>query len=349
MRERVGMVWVMCLFATCLVGACQDEAVEDSTPAASTESPAPAEPPEPPTLAEAMERIRALGGTCLPADPKPGETISRVDLSGTKVTDADMIILLAFPDVHLIELQDTKVTDAGIAQLTSLAKLVQIDLQRTGVTIDGVRTLMRGVLNLRSLDLTGTAITAEDLISVRGIPGASDIGIKAFRWRDIDQLAIGEWIPGEWVDSDDGALSLRLLKPSNDLLPSYPFMLAAEVRNNTDAPVSVLPPFRGRSGRPPFGITITGPDGVLECKRWVSDRIGMLPVETIAPGDVMHDQVELHTWQFIGSDKPDAYTIAFEYHVPEHLQEIVANPPYERPPLWIGEISAKPITITKSE
>ncbi|HUG96248.1 MAG TPA: hypothetical protein VMJ94_01795, partial [Nitrososphaera sp.] len=77
----------------------------------------------------------------------PGKPVVLVYLEETKVTDADLAMLKAFPDLIRLDLTTTSITDAGLIHLKGLTKLEWVGLARTKVTDKGLENL-QGLVNL---------------------------------------------------------------------------------------------------------------------------------------------------------------------------------------------------------
>ena len=89
---------------------------------------------------EAIAQLQRLWGII----DNPGSG-SLVQLGGTKVTDADLIILPRVHSARYISLYDTAVTDAGLVHMRSLQHLERLDLSHTQVTPEGIAQLHRAM------------------------------------------------------------------------------------------------------------------------------------------------------------------------------------------------------------
>src|SRR5688500_1959134 len=84
--------------------------------------PAPPAAPSPP--ADPIALVTQLGGTVTREISRTGDTIVKVDLHETQVTDADLARLAALTDLRELDLRKAPlITDAGIAHLRALVKL----------------------------------------------------------------------------------------------------------------------------------------------------------------------------------------------------------------------------------
>jgi uncharacterized protein len=117
-------------------------------------------------------RVAELGGTVV----RDGDTIVRIDLHGTAVTDADLVVLSAVPNLRELDLRLTKVTDAAIPHVVALKKLEFLNLFRSGVSDAGVRQL--ATLNeLRTLLIGGTKVTDEGIAAIATLPHLRKISV----------------------------------------------------------------------------------------------------------------------------------------------------------------------------
>ena len=119
-----------------------------------------------------LDRIAALGGklsnrSSIQHEFSPGRFLLSmvdssyalaflygVDLSGAKVSDADLDWIVRLGYIKELKLANTQVTDAGVEQLRSLEYLSSLDLGGTRVTDRGVAALsnMRDLSSLRVID-----------------------------------------------------------------------------------------------------------------------------------------------------------------------------------------------------
>ena len=86
------------------------------------------------------------------------EKLVRLDLGGTKVSDAVGEQLAAYKNLKSLDLSRTKVTDAIAEQLSELEKLVLLRLDGTEVTDSSLATLAE-MKSLRAVDLRKTKVT----------------------------------------------------------------------------------------------------------------------------------------------------------------------------------------------
>jgi hypothetical protein len=127
----------------------------------------PSRPDERARVLASIAAIERLGGTVERDPTRPGRPVVKVSLWTTMCTDADLIHLLAFPELRVLachgsckEHHKNKITDAGLKHIGRLTKLEEIDLSwQPGITDGGLAELKR-LPNLRKIDLYMTAVTA---------------------------------------------------------------------------------------------------------------------------------------------------------------------------------------------
>jgi len=113
---------------------------------------------------EAVNAVRKLGGRVT----QRGQRHTEVILGGTKVTDADLLILTDLPDLELLNLQNTGITDGGMVYVGALDNLQRLSLQRSKVTDAGLEHLAK-LKSLVELDLVGLPITDAGLEHLHGL------------------------------------------------------------------------------------------------------------------------------------------------------------------------------------
>ena len=117
---------------------------------------------------------------------------------------------------------------------------------------------------------------------------------------------------GDWVTSDDGALSLRLLA-YDPVTRKEPIVLMAELRNNSEDELTVWLPFR-----PEYRAWM-----VLDVRRGLQDISYSGPIPgyapgpgdyaSIAPGQTVDNSIELPVDGFPSSHWPREYLIRYPY------------------------------------
>jgi hypothetical protein len=140
----------------------------------------------------AVARIQQLGGTIqyaheidssgrrIPDPSLPGspwlrrllgaeffDSVVRVDLDGTAVTNDDLRIIGRLRGVESMHLNSTKVSDAGVYELRSWRKLHYLGLMETRITSTSLEHLA-GLQELNCLPLGKTAVDDAGLVHLRG-------------------------------------------------------------------------------------------------------------------------------------------------------------------------------------
>ena len=96
-----------------------------------------------------------------------GKRVTEIYISDDQFTDADVDLLLAFPDLKLLDIAETGITDSGLAKLTALEQLVSLNVSWTRVSGKSTR-LLANLKNLKELNIDETiddAQVADDLRS----------------------------------------------------------------------------------------------------------------------------------------------------------------------------------------
>jgi len=119
---------------------------------------------------------------------EPLAVVSMVDLGTPAVTDADVWMLQAFPDIEGLSLSSSQVTDAGIAQLIALERLEVLLICSTRVTDAGLEHL-KELRHLRHLNVIGSNVTQEGIDRLR--KSVPHLVVKGRR-RDLPLLDIDE-------------------------------------------------------------------------------------------------------------------------------------------------------------
>src|SRR5262249_52012713 len=88
---------------------------------------------------DAITVIERLGGNIRRDEDKPGRPVVEVDLLIRAVTDNDLPLLSALPDLESLNLGITPVTDAGFKHLGRLPKLRRLVLFGTRITDGGLK------------------------------------------------------------------------------------------------------------------------------------------------------------------------------------------------------------------
>jgi hypothetical protein len=110
--------------------------------------------------------VKASGGK-VRIDEKYSPPDISIDLSGTKIKDADLVQVKWIRGLTELNLSETQVTDAGLAHLKGLP-LSYLALARSEVGDTGLAYL-QGMRTLGTLDLSGTRVTDAGLAYLKGL------------------------------------------------------------------------------------------------------------------------------------------------------------------------------------
>jgi hypothetical protein len=122
---------------------------------------------EPPNARDrAVAAIEKLGGTVEVDETRPGRPVVGVDLSRSSITDADLVLLKALPELEVLDLRLTSIGDAGVARLDGTKALRFLNLFRTRLTDAGLDHLA-GNAGLETLLMGGTQVTDEGLARLK--------------------------------------------------------------------------------------------------------------------------------------------------------------------------------------
>jgi hypothetical protein len=117
--------------------------------------------------------------------PEEAEAITTLDLRGASITDADLALLSALPNLATLSLHGTAITDAGLAYLRDVKKLTSIDLRATTVTGSGIALLPTE--RIESLHLTDTQVKGDEL---RWLPPMPKLQVLKLNRLDMDDTAL---------------------------------------------------------------------------------------------------------------------------------------------------------------
>jgi len=140
----------------------------------------------------ALREIKRVGGHVgtLPGSPqwlrkKVGdermrlfEKVTEVDLSGTHVTDTELVFLNGLPHIKHLRLNYTDITDTGLSHLRGLYGLQELWLGNPHVTDSGLAHL-KGLTNLRKLWLAHTRVTDAGLAHLQSLKKLEELSLYA--------------------------------------------------------------------------------------------------------------------------------------------------------------------------
>jgi hypothetical protein len=111
---------------------------------------------------QALAAIEKLGGKVEVDTDKPGKPVRLIYLRGERVTDRELTLLSAVPDVRRLDLRDAKITNEGLRLLGQMPQLKALYLWNTPVTDAGLAHL-KGLKRLHLLNLSDTGVTDKGL------------------------------------------------------------------------------------------------------------------------------------------------------------------------------------------
>ena len=213
-----------------------DEAVDLRLPAAEVEPPVREQPEQEQLREPAQEQHDRLRDTLrwlARSSPErfgeltleQAQAMTALDLRGLDVTDADLVLLEALPNLESLGLRSTEITDAGLASLRRLGRLTSLDLRSTLVSGAGLSELPR---QLEALHLTSTQVQGADLYRLPPMPDLQQLKLNFLELDDaaLDVLA---GYPGlRHVELDETAISDDGLRR---LLSYNPEITRVEIRN----------------------------------------------------------------------------------------------------------------------
>jgi len=152
--------------------------------------------------------------------------------------------------------------------------------------------------------------------------------------------------PGEWVNSDNGDLSLRLRTKSARLATQDSIFVVAEIRNNRTAPVTILRPFGDSYLAQALQIKIWGEQGQIKYTGPKLDYdLNAKAFVAIGPKEVVTSTLELPVTNFAGTDKAGTYTLRYDYSYDGGWDKKVAGEGVKG--IWHGAMSSREIQLRK--
>lgn len=125
------------------------------------------------------------------------ESLTVLDLSGTRVTDRGLVHLQHLPSLEELRLWETNVTDTGLAVLGRIRSLRVLGLGGTGVTDAGLAHL-QGLDELRVLQLWGTNVQGHGLAALHRLHQLEQVSLP-WRVRGRSRRELRDAVPGVMV------------------------------------------------------------------------------------------------------------------------------------------------------
>ena len=156
-------------------------------------------------------------------------------------------------------------------------------------------------------------------------------------------------LPGEWVTSDNGDLSLRLRVKSALLATQDSIFVIAEIRNNTSRPVTILRPL-GDLQLLAYAsqIKIWGEQGQIKYIGPIADYVlDETSFITLEAKEIATDTLELSVTDFAETSKAGNYAVRYDYSYQGGYEKRVADEGLKG--IWHGAISSREIQLKKQE
>lgn len=146
-------------------------------------------------LALAFMAGAALLGATDPSDwiSDAGGTVSRdgagnivaVDLRASWVTDSDLPALAALPHLSRLDLSGTRITDHGLQQLKDAPGITELNLRYAELITDAGLSAVKNWKHLKQLNLRGTKITDTTLQHLSGVTSLESLNIGYAQITDV--------------------------------------------------------------------------------------------------------------------------------------------------------------------
>ena len=163
-----------------------------------------------------------------------------------------------------------------------------------------------------------------------------------------DSSTGAEVASGDWTDSEDGKLSLRLGTPEPVFDRNAPITVLAELRNNSNEPLSVLRPFADQNQVKVNELTLSGPQGKLPFTGGVpSYPVSWECFTEIGPGESIVEWIELDVNEFAGSNATGQFSVQYDYAPNEEHRDAAYRVGQDN--LWTGNISSGVAKVEKQE
>ena len=227
---------VVVLLVVGIISACSTEPGKPDKPKPKKTQPAPTKAKQTKSADQekAIAAIKKLGGKVTLDEKQFRKPVVRVNLSGTKVTDAGLVHLKGLTNLRWLDLGDTNVTDAGLVHLKGLTKLERLDLWSTKVSATGFKELQKALPNCQ---IRVSAAVRYDLPPGEKLKAVIDIEKLGGSVR-LDEKRPGK--PVVRVDLNDTEVTDAGLVHLKELANLEQLFLGG--RNITDAGLVVCPP-----------------------------------------------------------------------------------------------------------
>ena len=143
-----------------------------------------------------------------------------------------------------------------------------------------------------------------------------------------------------WRTSTDGKVSAILVVERTTFAVAEGITVRCAVRNNTDAPLTVLRPFGDDYFAHSSGLHVLGPDGPIEYVGPQKDYVlGDGSFLELSPRSVVEEAMTIPKDALPGIDRPGPYVIEYRY--------LSNGYPKQPPPanFWAGHIDSEAVTV----
>lgn len=154
-------------------------------------------------------------------------------------------------------------------------------------------------------------------------------------------------LPGAWVKSDNGELSLRLRVKSAGLASQDSIFVIAEIRNNSPVPVTILRPFGDSFFARGVQIKIWGEQGQIKYSggKAADYDLNAKAFVTLGANEVVTDTLELPVHDFAGTEKAGTYTVRYDYAYDGGWDKKLASEGVKG--IWHGAMCSREIHLKK--
>lgn len=153
----------------------------------------------------------------------------------------------------------------------------------------------------------------------------------------------GDFAKSDWSTSEDGLVSVRLSSSMRSYAQMKPFLLTAELRNNSDKSLTLLRPFGDPFYASARGIEMTGPRGrveyVGEMRRYA---LGTGAFVRLLPGRTVREKIALAVLNHDSIFAAGTYTICYRYRSPEYPGRTAVPPDH-----WKGSVTTRNLAVAR--
>lgn len=152
--------------------------------------------------------------------------------------------------------------------------------------------------------------------------------------------------PGQWVDSEDGALSIRAHVQEPVIGTGDSVVLVAEIRNNSGRSITILRPFGDPYLAQGVQIRIWNEERQIRYSGGQPDYdLTAEAFVTVAPGAAVTGTIDLSPQDFAGSARVGTYAVRYDYSYSGDWDEKVATEGIKN--IWIGAICSREIAVER--